>query len=138
MARAAWGRVQGNGSHPGTPATEILEYASRLPEMYSEWSVNEKVSGGLYRCIAGRQPRSLRHEACRIERCLGCIDDPDLIGVGGGLVIAVADDVGLSSSQNEQDSRFWGRFAHVPVLEPSDAQEAYDLTRFAFDLSGAV
>ena len=58
-----------------------------------------------------------------------------LIGVGGGLVIAVADDVGLSSSQNEQDSRFWGRFAHVPVLEPSDAQEAYNLTRFAFDLS---
>ena len=49
-----------------------------------------------------------------------------LTGVSGGLVIAIADDVGLSSSQNEQDSRFWGRFAHVPVLEPSDSQEAHD------------
>ena len=53
-------------------------------------------------------------------------------GVEGGLVIAVADDVGMSSSQNEQDSRFWGRFAHVPVLEPADSQEAYDMTRAAF------
>jgi indolepyruvate ferredoxin oxidoreductase alpha subunit len=50
-------------------------------------------------------------------------------------VIAVADDVGLSSSQNEQDSRFWGRFAHVPVLEPADSQEAYDITLAAFELS---
>jgi indolepyruvate ferredoxin oxidoreductase alpha subunit len=50
-------------------------------------------------------------------------------GTEGGLVIAVADDVGMSSSQNEQDSRFWGRFAHLPVFEPADSQEAYDMTR---------
>ena len=58
-----------------------------------------------------------------------------LTGVAGGLVIAIADDVGLSSSQNEQDSRYWGRFAHVPVLEPSDSQEAHDFTLAAFELS---
>jgi indolepyruvate ferredoxin oxidoreductase alpha subunit len=58
-----------------------------------------------------------------------------LAGVVGGLVIAIADDVGLSSSQNEQDSRFWGRFAHVPVLEPADSQEAYDMVKGAFALS---
>jgi indolepyruvate ferredoxin oxidoreductase alpha subunit len=58
-----------------------------------------------------------------------------LTGVDGGLVIAVADDIGLSSSQNEQDSRHWGRFAHVPILEPADSQEAYDMARYAFELS---
>jgi hypothetical protein len=58
-----------------------------------------------------------------------------LTGVAGGLVIAIADDVGLSSSQNEQDSRYWGRFAHVPVLEPADSQEAYEMTLAAFELS---
>jgi indolepyruvate ferredoxin oxidoreductase alpha subunit len=58
-----------------------------------------------------------------------------LTGVIGGLVIAIADDVGLSSSQNEQDSRYWGRFAHIPVLEPSDSQEAYEMTKFAYELS---
>ena len=58
-------------------------------------------------------------------------------GVEGGLVIAVADDVGMSSSQNEQDSRFWGRFAHIPVFEPADSQEAYDMTRAAYRLSEA-
>ena len=58
-----------------------------------------------------------------------------LAGVVGGLVVAVADDVGLSSSQNEQDSRFWGRFAHVPVFEPGDSQEAYEMVKLAFDVS---
>lgn len=104
--------------------------------MYSEWSVNEKVS--LEVCIGASLAGS--RALCAMKHVgLNVASDPlmtqTLIGVGGGLVIAVADDVGLSSSQNEQDSRFWGRFAHVPVLEPADAQEAYDLTRFAFDLS---
>jgi indolepyruvate ferredoxin oxidoreductase alpha subunit len=58
-----------------------------------------------------------------------------LTGVIGGLVIAIADDVGLSSSQNEQDSRYWGRFAHVPVLEPADSQEAYEMTLYGYELS---
>ena len=59
----------------------------------------------------------------------------NMTGVSGGLVIAIADDVGLSSSQNEQDSRYWGRFAHVPVFEPADSQEAYDFTLAAYELS---
>ena len=137
VARAAWGAgCKVMAAYPGTPATEILEYASRLPEMYSEWSVNEKVS--LEVCIGAslagsRALCAMKHVGLNVAS--DALMTQTLIGVGGGLVIAVADDVGLSSSQNEQDSRFWGRFAHVPVLEPSDAQEAYDLTRFAFDLS---
>jgi indolepyruvate ferredoxin oxidoreductase alpha subunit len=64
-----------------------------------------------------------------------CLMTMTITGAYGGLVIAVADDVGMSSSQNEQDSRFWGRFAHIPVLEPADSQEAYEMTKFAFGLS---
>ena len=137
VARGAWGAgCKVMAAYPGTPATEILEYASRMPEMYSEWSVNEKVS--LEICIGAslagsRALCAMKHVGLNVAS--DALMTQTLIGVGGGLVIAVADDVGLSSSQNEQDSRFWGRFAHVPVLEPSDAQEAYDLTRFAFDLS---
>ena len=137
VARGAWGAgCKVMAAYPGTPATEILEYASRLPEMYSEWSVNEKVS--LEICIGAslagsRALCAMKHVGLNVAS--DALMTQTLIGVGGGLVIAVADDVGLSSSQNEQDSRFWGRFAHVPVLEPADAQEAYDLTRFAFDLS---
>jgi indolepyruvate ferredoxin oxidoreductase alpha subunit len=64
-----------------------------------------------------------------------CLMTMTITGAYGGLVIAVADDVGMSSSQNEQDSRFWGRFAHIPVLEPADSQEAYEMTKQAFVLS---
>jgi indolepyruvate ferredoxin oxidoreductase alpha subunit len=64
-----------------------------------------------------------------------CLMTMTITGAYGGLVIAVADDVGMSSSQNEQDSRFWGRFAHMPVLEPADSQEAYEMTKQAFVLS---
>jgi len=137
VARGAWGAgCKVMAAYPGTPSTEILEYAAQLPDMYSEWSVNEKVS--LEVCIGAslagsRALCAMKHVGLNVAS--DALMTQTLIGVGGGLVIAVADDVGLSSSQNEQDSRFWGRFAHVPVLEPADAQEAYDLTRFAFDLS---
>ncbi|MCB1760354.1 MAG: 4Fe-4S dicluster domain-containing protein [Gammaproteobacteria bacterium] len=137
VARGAWGAgCKVMAAYPGTPSTEILEYASRLPEMYSEWSVNEKVSleVAIGASLAGsRALCAMKHVGLNVAS--DALMTQTLIGVSGGLVIAVADDVGLSSSQNEQDSRFWGRFAHVPVLEPADAQEAYDMTRFAFDLS---
>jgi indolepyruvate ferredoxin oxidoreductase alpha subunit len=137
VARGAWGAgCKVMAAYPGTPSTEILEYASQLPEMYSEWSVNEKVSleVAIGASLAGsRALCAMKHVGLNVAS--DALMTQTLIGVGGGLVIAVADDVGLSSSQNEQDSRFWGRFAHVPVLEPCDAQEAYDMTRFAFDLS---
>jgi indolepyruvate ferredoxin oxidoreductase alpha subunit len=123
-------------AYPGTPSTEILEYASQYQEMYSEWSVNEKVSleVAIGASLAGsRALCAMKHVGMNVAS--DALMSQTLIGARGGLVIAVADDVGLSSSQNEQDSRFWGRFAHVPILEPSDAQEAYEFTKRAFDLS---
>lgn len=137
VARGAWeAGCNVAAAYPGTPATEILEYAAQYPDMYSEWSVNEKVSleVAIGASLAGsRAMCSMKHVGLNVAS--DALMTQTLIGVGGGLVIVVADDVGLSSSQNEQDSRFWGRFAHVPVLEPCDAQEAYALTKTAFELS---
>lgn len=137
VARGAWeAGCRVAAAYPGTPSTEILEYASLLPEMYSEWSINEKVSleVAIGASLAGsRSLCAMKHVGLNVAS--DALMTQTLIGVTGGLVIAVADDVGLSSSQNEQDSRFWGRFAHVPILEPADAQEAYEMTRFAFELS---
>jgi len=122
-------------AYPGTPSTEILEYASGHPDMYTEWSINEKVSleVAIGASLAGsRALCAMKHVGLNVAS--DALMTQTLVGVKGGLVIAVADDVGLSSSQNEQDSRFWGRFAHVPILEPADAQEARDMTIFAFEL----
>ena len=123
-------------AYPGTPSTEILEYCRHYEEMYSEWSVNEKVSleVAIGASLAGsRALCAMKHVGLNVAS--DALMTQTLIGVEGGLVIAVADDVGLSSSQNEQDSRHWGRFAHVPVLEPADSQEAYEMVQYAFDLS---
>ncbi len=123
-------------AYPGTPATEILEYIARYPALYSEWSVNEKVSleVAIGASLAGsRALCAMKHVGLNVAS--DALMTQSLVGAVGGLVIAVADDVGMSSSQNEQDSRYWGRFAHLPVLEPSDAQEAYSFTRLAFELS---
>ncbi|MES9884360.1 MAG: thiamine pyrophosphate-dependent enzyme [Sedimenticola sp.] len=137
VARGAWeAGCRVAAAYPGTPSTEILEYASQLPEIYSEWSINEKVSleVAIGASLAGsRALCAMKHVGLNVAS--DALMTQTLIGVIGGLVIAVADDVGLSSSQNEQDSRFWGRFAHVPILEPADAQETYELTKFAFELS---
>ena len=137
VAHGAWeAGCRVAAAYPGTPSTEILEYASQYPEMYSEWSINEKVSleVAIGASLAGsRAMCAMKHVGLNVAS--DALMSETLIGVGGGLVIAVADDVGLSSSQNEQDSRFWGRFAHVPILEPADAQEAYAFTVFAFELS---
>ncbi len=123
-------------AYPGTPSTEILEYTRDYPEIYTEWSVNEKVSleVAIGASLAGsRALCAMKHVGLNVASDALMTDT--LIGVQGGLVIAVADDVGLSSSQNEQDSRFWGRMAHVPILEPADSQEAYEMVQYAFDLS---
>jgi len=107
-----------------------------MTEMYSEWSVNEKVSleVAIGASLAGsRALCAMKHVGLNVAS--DALMSQTLAGVNGGLVIVVADDVGLSSSQNEQDSRFWGRFAHVPILEPADAQEAYEMTKFASELS---
>jgi indolepyruvate ferredoxin oxidoreductase alpha subunit len=123
-------------AYPGTPSTEILEYASQYGEMYTEWSINEKVSleVAIGASLAGsRALCAMKHVGMNVAS--DALMSQTLAGVNAGLVIVVADDVGLSSSQNEQDSRTWGRFAHVPVLEPADAQEAYEFTKLAFELS---
>ncbi len=123
-------------AYPGTPSTEILEYAAQYEDMYSEWSVNEKVSleVAIGASLAGsRAFCAMKHVGLNVAS--DALMSQTLAGVNGGLVIAVADDVGLSSSQNEQDSRFWGRFAHVPILEPCDSQEAYEMCATAFEIS---
>ena len=137
VARAVWeAGVRVAAAYPGTPATEMLEVISGYPDLYAEWSVNEKVSleVAFGAAMAGsRAFCAMKHVGMNVAS--DALMTMTLTGVAGGLVIAIADDVGLSSSQNEQDSRYWGRFAHVPVLEPSDSQEAYDFTLAAFELS---
>ena len=137
VARAVWDAgVRVAAAYPGTPSTEILEAIATYPDIYAEWSVNEKVSleVGIGASMAGsRAFCAMKHVGMNVAS--DALMTLTLTGVKGGLVIAVADDVGLSSSQNEQDSRFWGRFAHLPILEPADSQEAYDMARYAFDLS---
>ena len=123
-------------SYPGTPATEILTYIARNFSGDAEWSVNEKVAfetaiGASY---AGKRAIcSMKHVGLNVA------SDPLMtvayLGIKGGLVLAVADDPGAYSSQNEQDSRFYAKFAKIPCLEPSDSQEAKDMTIMAFELS---
>ena len=137
VARAVWeAGVRVAAAYPGTPATEMLECVATYPDIYAEWSVNEKVSLEVAFGAAMAGSRSfcaMKHVGMNVAS--DALMTMTLTGVAGGLVIAIADDVGLSSSQNEQDSRYWGRFAHVPVLEPADSQEAHDFTLVAFDLS---
>ncbi len=137
IARAVWeAGCRVATADPGTPSTEIHENLAFYPDLYSEWSVNEKVA---MEVAAGASMSGARAFCAMKHVGMNVAADPfmtlTLTGVKGGMVVAVADDVGLSSSQNEQDSRYWGRFAHVPVLEPADSQEAYDMTKLAFELS---
>ena len=139
VARAAWeAGVRVAAAYPGTPATEILENIALYPDLYSEWSVNEKVAVevAIGASLAGsRALAAMKHVGMNVAS--DAFMTQSLAGVVGGLVIVVADDVGLSSSQNEQDSRYWGRFGHMPILEPADSQEAYEMVKYAFDLSEA-
>lgn len=132
--------IAGAFSYPGTPATEIFEFIQARTEgcgtVSARWSANEKVAyeEALGMSYAGRRAIvSMKHVGLNVAA------DPfissALTGVNGGLVLVVADDPGMHSSQNEQDSRFYGEFAHVMVLEPSNQQECYDFTRAAFGLS---
>lgn len=137
VSRAVWeAGVRVAAAYPGTPSTEMLEVLSTYPDIYTEWSINEKVSleVALGASMAGsRAFCAMKHVGLNVAA--DALMTLTLTGINGGLVIAVADDVGLSSSQNEQDSRNWGRFAHIPVFEPADSQEAYAMTLAAFELS---
>jgi indolepyruvate ferredoxin oxidoreductase alpha subunit len=121
--------------YPGTPSTEILENATKLG-VNCQWSPNEKVAAEVAIGVAFAGARTL----CTMKHVgLNVAADPFFTvaytGVTGGLVLAVADDPGMASSQNEQDSRNYARAAGVPLLEPADSQEAYDMTKLAFELS---
>ncbi|GAB1481399.1 hypothetical protein MASR2M78_02140 [Treponema sp.] len=131
--------VSASYGYPGTPSTEIME---RLIAEYevggplAAWCVNEKTAleAALGVSFAGRRSLvTMKHVGLNVAA------DPFMngavLGIRGGLVIAVADDPGMHSSQNEQDTRFYAAFALVPCLEPRSQQEAYEMTREAFDLS---
>ena len=123
-------------AYPGTPSTEILETIARMDGVYAEWSINEKVAleVGMGASYAGvRTLVSMKHVGLNVAA------DPffaaSTTGVVGGLVVISCDDPGEHSSQGEQDNRHFARFAKVPMIEPTDSQEAYDLMGLAFDIS---
>lgn len=139
IALGAWeaGCAVGCG-YPGTPSTEIIEALQTLPDLYVEWSVNEKVAleigiGAAY--AGGRALVTMKHVGVNVAA------DPlftaSYTGVNAGLVIVTADDPSMHSSQNEQDNRHYAVAARVPMVEPSDSAEARDFTRAAFELSEA-
>jgi indolepyruvate ferredoxin oxidoreductase alpha subunit len=137
VARGAWeAGCHVATAYPGTPSTEILEHINAYPEINTEWSVNEKVA---LEVAIGASLAGARALAAMKHVGLNVAADPMFTsaytGVNGGLVIVSADDPGLWSSQNEQDNRHYGRHAKLPILEPSDSQEAKHFTRLAFDLS---
>lgn len=123
-------------SYPGTPSTEISEYASDYDEIYAEWAPNEKVA--LETAIGasiggGRAFAGMKHVGLNVAA------DPlfitSYIGTGAGLLIGVADDPGMHSSQNEQDSRHYAIAAKLPMVEPSDSSECLEFTKLAYDYS---
>ena len=123
-------------SYPGTPSTEITEAASQYGQIACEWAPNEKV--GLEVAV-GASLAGARAMSCMKHVGLNVAADPlftsSYTGVNGGLVVVVADDPGMHSSQNEQDSRHYARAAKLPMFEPADSQECQDMTRAAFELS---
>jgi indolepyruvate ferredoxin oxidoreductase alpha subunit len=137
IARGAWeAGVTVGCAYPGTPSSEIMAALSEYPEVYTEWSPNEKVS---MEVVHGASLAGGRAIVCMKHVGLNVAADPFMTisytGVKVGMVVAVADDPGQHSSQNEQDSRHWTRFGKVPMLEPSDSQECKDFTKIAFDIS---
>ena len=123
-------------SYPGTPSTEITEYAAKYPEIYAEWAPNEKVAmeAAFGASLAGnRSFCGMKHVGLNVAA------DPlftiAYTGVNAGMVIAVADDAGMHSSQNEQDSRHYAMAAKLPMLEPADSAEGLQFAKLAYELS---
>ncbi|MDF1559326.1 MAG: thiamine pyrophosphate-dependent enzyme [Bacteroidales bacterium] len=133
--------MSGMYAYPGTPSTEIMEYIQASPRAAAEgvrreWSSNEKTAmeAALGMSYAGKRAMvAMKHVGLNVAA--DAFINSAVTGVNGGLVVVAADDPSMHSSQNEQDSRFYGRFAMVPVLEPRNQQEAYDMIFDAFDLS---
>ncbi|MBZ5639809.1 MAG: indolepyruvate ferredoxin oxidoreductase subunit alpha [Acidobacteriia bacterium] len=137
IAHAAWaGGVELASAYPGTPSTEILENVAKFKEIYCEWAVNEKVG---MEVVIGASFAGARCLTAMKHVGLNVALDPLMtfayIGANGGMVVVTADDPGMHSSQNEQDNRNIARFGKMPLLEPSDSQDCYDMVRVALDLS---
>ena len=138
IARGAYeAGVKVSAAYPGTPSTEISEYIVQYKDdIYAEWSPNEKVATEV---AVGASLSGVRSMACMKHVGLNVAADPlysvSYIGVNGGLMIVVADDPGLYSSQNEQDTRMVARAAALPVLEPSDSAEAKEFVKWAYEIS---
>ncbi len=137
LARGAYeAGVKVSSAYPGTPSTEISEFLAKYDKVYTEWAPNEKVA---LEVAIGASISGVRSLACMKHVGLNVASDPlytfSYTGVSGGSVIIVADDPGLASSQNEQDTRMIARSAHIPVLEPSDSSEAKDFIKLAYEIS---
>ena len=136
--------LSGAYAYPGTPSTEILEYVQSSPlarerKIHSHWSSNEKTAmeEALGMSFCGKRAIvSMKHVGLNVAA------DPfvnsAMTGANGGLIVVAADDPSMHSSQNEQDSRFYAKFALIPTLEPCDQQEAYDMARYGFELSESM
>ncbi|MDO4501910.1 MAG: thiamine pyrophosphate-dependent enzyme [Coriobacteriia bacterium] len=137
IAQGAWeAGVRVGVAYPGTPSTETLENFAKKEGVYAEWCTNEKVAleVGIGASAAGaRVLATMKHVGVNVAA------DPlftaAYTGVNGGFVILAADDPGMYSSQNEQDSHFYAQAAHIPMMDPADAAEAYAFTKAAYDLS---
>jgi indolepyruvate ferredoxin oxidoreductase, alpha subunit len=133
--------ISGIYAYPGTPSTEITEYVqnsktAKESGVRSSWSTNEKTA---MEAALGMSYAGKRAMVCMKHVGLNVAADPfvnsAITGANGGLIVVSADDPSMHSSQNEQDSRFYGKFAMVPILEPSNQQEAYDMVHYGFDFS---
>ncbi|MCF0203024.1 MAG: indolepyruvate ferredoxin oxidoreductase [Bacteroidaceae bacterium] len=133
--------LSGVYAYPGTPSTEVTEYIQNSPlarerGIHSRWSTNEKTAmeAALGMSYMGKRAMvCMKHVGLNV--CMDPFVNSGMTGVNGGVVVLVADDPSMHSSQDEQDSRFLGSFAMIPMLEPSTQQEAYDMMAYAFDLS---
>ena len=133
--------ISGIYAYPGTPSTEITEYVQRSKEakeknIRSEWSANEKTAleAALGMSYAGKRVMAcMKHVGLNVAA--DAFVNSGITGINGGLIVVAADDPSMHSSQNEQDSRFFGKFTMIPILEPTNQQEAYDMIHYGFELS---
>jgi indolepyruvate ferredoxin oxidoreductase alpha subunit len=133
--------LSGIYAYPGTPSTEITEYVARSKQakelgVHASWAANEKTA---MEAALGMSYAGKRAMVCMKHVGLNVAADPfmnsAITGANGGIIVVSADDPSMHSSQNEQDSRYFGKFAQIPVLEPADQQEAYDMVHYGFDIS---
>ncbi len=133
--------ISGMYAYPGTPSTEIMEYIQHSKQakenkVHAKWSTNEKTSmeSALGMSYAGKRALcAMKHVGLNVAA--DAFINAAITGVNGGLIVISADDPSMHSSQNEQDNRFYGKFAQIPILEPTNQQEAYDMIHYGFELS---